>query len=50
MKASEVMVSVKRWFSLRNYDVLQKITAGDLSDEINRRASLLRYDFDGFVE
>lgn len=46
MKASEVMVSVKRWFSLRNYDVLQKITAGDLSDEINRRASLLRYDFD----
>ncbi|EIX9658222.1 DUF6387 family protein [Klebsiella pneumoniae] len=45
MKASEVMVSVKRWFSLRNYDVLQEITAGDLSDEINRRASLLRYDF-----
>ncbi|ECK9578595.1 hypothetical protein FE768_11330 [Salmonella enterica subsp. enterica serovar Apeyeme] len=46
MKASEVMVSVKRWFSLRNYDVLQEVTAGDLSDEINRRASLLRCDFD----
>lgn len=46
MKSSEVMVSVKRWFSLRNYDVLQEITVNDLSDEINRRASLLRYDFD----
>ncbi|ECI4153385.1 hypothetical protein HAY47_004592 [Salmonella enterica] len=46
MKVSEVMVSVKRWFSLRNYDVLHEITVNDLSDEINRRASLLRYDFD----
>lgn len=45
MKASEVMKTVKQWFKLSNYDVLQEITINDLSYEISRRVSLNRHDF-----
>lgn len=45
MKASEVMKTVKQWFKLSNYDVLQEITINDLSYEISCRVSLNRHDF-----